>query len=377
MGNLIFFIALVFSQFYIFSSGLPQPAHFLFSLFFIIILFKYLTKKFIKTPATNSLIYFFIYVSLVNFVYFLFFLETGFLVSTIYILFGLFVFYAVYYYLILYPNAIINVIKSCFIGIISLFMLSVFSFGRFDFFPRYNAFFNDPNQMAFWTLSVSSVFFLLSSIKKINISLIIIIFFATIFIVFRTGSRSALLGLTPLILGVINLYKSSFNNKYVKFVALLFFISLIGTSVYLVYSMDEVQFVIDRFTSTDYDDQLSVRGYTRFKDFPQYLFFGAGQGLEYRFDSEHEMHSTWAGILFYYGIIGMLIFTLFVLKIFLNLTFSQKLIFLTPFFYGFSTFSARTPVFWLVYSVSFYIMNHKKARINNVSKPNFNFYEKI
>jgi hypothetical protein len=369
MANFLLLIALVCSQFYVFPSGLPQPAHILFSIFFLVVFVKFLRTKIAKTNPTSILFYFFIYISLVNFSYFLFFSEVDFLVSSIYILFGLLVFYAVYYYLIFYSNGVNYLLYSSFIGIIILFVFSVLSIGRFDFFPRYNAFFNDPNQMAFWTLSVSSVFFLLSSIKKVNILFIIILFFATLFIVFRTGSRSALLGLTPLILGVLNLYKSSFDHPITRFLALFIFVSLISVVVYYVYFLDEVQFIIDRFTSTDYDDQLDVRGYNRFSKFPEYLLFGAGQGSDYRFDSEHEMHSTWAGIFFYYGIIGLTIFLIFLTKIFFNLSISQKLIFLTPFFYGFSTFSARTPIFWLVYSVSFFIIHIKfnTQKVNIVS----------
>ena len=46
--------------------------------------------------------------------------------------------------------------------------------------------------------------------------------------------------------------------------------------------------------------QLEVRGYLRIIQYPQYLFFGAGQGMDERFDNinGYEVHSSFAGVLF-------------------------------------------------------------------------------
>jgi hypothetical protein len=60
----------------------------------------------------------------------------------------------------------------------------------------------------------------------------------------------------------------------------------------------------------DNDDSLEGRGYDRILKYPYYLIWGAGEGLNYRFESNKELHSTLGNILFSYGIIGFGLFLL-------------------------------------------------------------------
>ncbi len=68
--------------------------------------------------------------------------------------------------------------------------------------------------------------------------------------------------------------------------------------------------VTQRFESIgkDPDDSLEARGYDLVWRYPEYLIFGAAEGTDYRFGRKVEIHSTFAAVLFYYGLPGMALF---------------------------------------------------------------------
>jgi len=137
-----------------------------------------------------------------------------------------------------------------------------------------------------------------------------------------------------------------------------------------------------RFVERDSDDSLEGRGYDRIWKFPACLLFGAGEGATDRFASKcyflGEIHSTWAGLLFNYGIIGFALFMAFLCSIFRNL--KDKRFFallLGPFIYGFFTYNLRNWYFWvglaIIYSSSFMGTRHlRKPVINDIvqARPN-------
>jgi len=129
-----------------------------------------------------------------------------------------------------------------------------------------------------------------------------------------------------------------------------------------------------RFVERDADDSLEGRGYDRIWKFPIFLLFGAGEGATDRFASKcyflGEIHSTWAGLLFNYGIIGSTLFLAFIWSIFRSL--KEKRIFaltLGPFIYGFFTYNLRNWSFWVglavIYSSSFMWRGHLRKHVIN------------
>jgi hypothetical protein len=95
--------------------------------------------------------------------------------------------------------------------------------------------------------------------------------------------------------------------------------------------------------------QLLVRGYIRFVEAPQFLLYGAGQGGDDRFGEfegyVYEIHSSLAAVLFYYGILGLILFLAFIWKLF---PIKHNLLFLSPLFvYGLFTYGLRAPYFWI------------------------------
>lgn len=367
MKYVLWLLAISASQFYIFKSGVPQPAHLvIIALFFY---YFYYSKQIVINIFSYNYVapigFFVLYAILINTIFGSINLDFSFVFSSVYFLFGLLTLVATFFSLVKDSNNVKPIMFSLYAGLLLLFIFSFLKVGRFDFFPRFNAFFNDPNQMAFWALCVSSSFFLLSSVYKTNVILVASSFVMLVFIILSSASRSALVGIIPVLLGLVILNKDYFTSISAKIVGIFFAFTFISYFIYSISGMEQTQYLMDRFVTTETDQQLSDRGYDRFSSYFEYLLFGAGQGADFRFNSTHEIHSTWAGVLFYYGFIGFSFFIYFLIKIFISLSLAEKLIFLSPLMYSFSTFGARTPIFWVFIAVAIFIAYQRGRSFDN------------
>jgi hypothetical protein len=252
------------------------------------------------------------------------------------------------------------------LSLLSLALLWVAGIGRYDYAPRSNAFFNDPNQMAFWALCICCSYFFLN-IKAIKTWQILAVLSLTFVILLSSASRSALVGFSFIILGVILTFLKDFKTslRFIVIIIPILILLVLFTGIDYILEQENIKFMVDRTEATDIARQSEVRGYTRLINYPEYLFLGAGHGGDYRFNATHEIHSSWAGLIFYYGIPGTLTFLLFLYSLASKLPLNLKAFFCAPLLYGFSTFGIRTPVFWLFLSiVALYILN-KKRNLNN------------
>ncbi|MDF3833485.1 hypothetical protein P3W85_11065, partial [Cupriavidus basilensis] len=245
---------------------------------------------------------------------------------------------------------------ASFSGICFLVVCYFFGLGEYKFPPRYNGFFNDPNQMAFWVLCCYSMFCL---VVMERVGLKLVLFFACTLVVFASMSRSALVGLVLISAGVLfNLLakpggRRRSNGSLISKI-LLVSVMLAGGVIFISSLGDVSQAMFDRFSDADLGEQADIRGYGRILNFPEYLVFGSGQGLDERFNSPVEIHSTWAGLFFYYGLFGLISFLIFVFLVMRRLSLDQNLIFLGPLFYSFSTFGLRSPIFWVFACVAIF-----------------------
>lgn len=343
----LLFISLGFflSQFYIFSSGLPQPAH-------IFIIFSFLLSGIlynkIKIGESRNLIIFVVYATFIN-IFFTFLIgDLSYIVSTIYWIFNLILFLVLVNLNILNIKKLFHYLKFIIpLSLIINIIIWAVGAGRYDFNPRYNGYFNDPNQMAFWVLCSCAIGLILFN----NLKLKIIIYSLSFFLILLTMSRSATIGFLILTLGLVFQHKSRLDLKIIfSLISLLIAIA----SFFILLHFGFLDNIVTRFSEgiDSSDQQASDRGFTNLIDYPQYLLFGAGQGAYYLFSSSnHEIHSTWFAVLFYYGVIGFFLFVSFLYNIFKRLDFAEKIIFLGPMFYGFFTYNARTLAFWFLVAV--------------------------
>lgn len=342
------------SQFYFWSSGVPQFSH-IFIMGAILLLFSKSSK--INIEYSNIILLFVAYAICVNFAWYLIILDSSYMMSTVYWIFNLLFF-------LLMTN--LNQVQINFFYEKLLFLIPfsyiveiiiwAINLGRYDFEPRYNGLFNDPNQMAFWVLSSCAIYLYISgsNFKKI------IVYFLALFLILLTMSRSASIGFLMLTLGLIFSQKGDLNKRIFVFIGTLV---IFGSLSYFLYSLGVFDSIVLRFIEglDQRDSQVEGRGLFNFLDYPQYLIFGAGQGAHWLYNpTGNEIHSTWLGILFYYGIIGISLFLIFLYQIFKKLSLSNKMIFLGPMLYGFTTYSARTLIFWFLLAAFLIFSNNNK-----------------
>jgi len=183
--------------------------------------------------------------------------------------------------------------------------------------------------------------------------------FLALFLILLTMSRSASVGFLMLTLGLIFSQKGDLNKRIFVFIGTLVFF---GSLSYFLYNLGVFDSIALRFIEglDQRDSQVEGRGLFSFLDYPQYLIFGAGQGAHWLYNpTGNEIHSTWLGILFYYGIIGISLFLIFLYQIFKKLSLSNKMILLGPMLYGFTTYSARTIIFWFLLAAFLLFSNNK------------------
>ena len=363
----IFLIGVLTLQFYLYKSGTLQPSHiaFLVSLLIIVIL-----QGFSKSLITNKhfirLVYFILITLFINTSFAITHFNFDFIMASSYYIFGIIVTYLIFFILMksTYQNILVTLL---FITLILLLVLWYFGYGNYEFRPRYNGFFNDPNQMAHWALCTLVMIVLLNDKNKLinYISLIM-----TMFIILLSLSRSGLLGLFVVSFIIFLPNKKNiiiiFTIIFSCFIILYFF----KFSESLIF--ENFDSLITRFIESDFGDQADARGYNRLFQYPEYLFFGSGQAEDYRFKSDFEIHSTWMGILFYYGIFTLTYFIYILYKLFSNLNIFKIGIIMGPLIYGFSTFGLRTPIFWMLIGVIIYKSTNnnyttlKKLSVHNV-----------
>lgn len=347
--------------YYIFPSGSLQPSH-IFLLCFSALLFYHQRGHVILKQNLYSLLFLNIYMFFINSVYVLFYQDINFLLFNMHMILNLIVYFSFSNFFLKENDKfklerIFTIVFA--MAIFIMFLSWLLGFGEYKYYPRYNGFFNDPNQMAFFVLCAMSICFLL---VKSSIFYLIILIFGS-FLIVLTASRSALVGLILLCVSCI-FFLSKNNKAFVyKLMFCFFAFSLVlFFGLQSMFDMEVVLNVLDRLGSTDLDEQADIRGYTRILNYPEYLLFGAGQGLDMRFGSAVEIHSTWAAFLFYYGVIGLSVFILFLFNIFRWLTIYEKILFLAPMLYSFSTFGARTNIFWIFLAV-FYVVSLRNRGI--------------
>ena len=356
LSKFFYFIGVIFIPFYIFPSGGIQLS----DLFFLISLLIFLTSKesyllFNELKYSSKLIYlriFIFWAFIVNLSVFLFWFQTDTLLSS---------FYYVYNYLILLltlaffrlgGNSFLTITYySFFISIILVFLFAILNLDYLfadKYFFRRAVTFNNPNQLGYWALMAMTVLFILKKILSLNK----VKYFNIIFV----------LGvLMTLYLSIISLSKASTISiiiliilNSIKNFKIILFLSFISIASFSYIELEEDNFISrisERLSDVGSasDDNLEGRNYDRIWKYPEYVFLGAGEGtIDERFYKDNEIHSTIGTIIFSYGFIGFLMFSLFLFSCLREDKYSF-LFFLIPLLsYSITHMGLRSKIFWII-----------------------------
>ena len=237
---------------------------------------------------------------------------------------------------------------------------------------RYMGTFNDPNQLAFF-IFCCYVFIQISHIKT-GSRTFILDEFAALFVILQTASTGMLAGfclvLFPKVLMSVrrSLKRISFKKSGLFIVCVCLAALIPGGIFYVSNSGDNSRdtFVLERIeqkfqkvlgTKTGKDDFndsiIADRQLDKLLLYPEKILYGAGQGNFERFDraiSANEIHSSFPGMLFYYGIGPFVVLLAWVFGNFKR-GWNNPYLLLIFFAYFAETFTLtnqRQPLFWMM-----------------------------
>jgi hypothetical protein len=119
----------------------------------------------------------------------------------------------------------------------------------------------------------------------------------------------------------------------------------------------------------DGDNGLDGRNYTRLFKYPKYLIFGAGEGKIERFSENGlEIHSTFANIIFSYGIFGSIIFMIPLLNFIKRKAFMITLLLCSYYFFTLVHNTLRWPLFWIIPYLLYIIPLPKNKNYDLINK---------
>lgn len=395
-GYVLIFFTIIISPFYFYSSGFPQPGH-------IIMLLAAATLIFLNRLACINLIkknligvLFLSLVAAINIIYASIYFDPEFILSTVYWLYGAAILLAVM--IIAQNQSIILWTHRLILVKLGLIVLAyLIGLGSYTWWPRYEYFFNGPNQLAYFVICLLLVYLAIGD-GRLKVGLYLA-YALTTFIVITTGGRSAYLAAIPLILVILWMARRRVIDLVVLAIiplAILMSFKPLCLPLYMPSSVGNQKInctnekstkdlnnvsintlarINDLDTKKDAPDHKSIhlqllsRGYTKVIDHPHYFLFGAGQGRDERFGEVggyvYEIHASLLAVLFYYGILGLLLFLLFIWRLFEH---KKNLLFLAPLFvYGLFTYGLRSPYFW--FALGFLalmpeLLNSKKDTLN-------------
>ena len=327
-NNIIFF--LLFSVFflmpvYVFPSGGGQLVDIPIILISIYTVITFKTKFDLTKSGVIILAAYVFWATLVNLIHFFIGAETYLLKVIIQILYSFIifgVFTIVFKDILLYNKKSIVLVLSLVIMLLPLFLFT----GQYDanketmsFFVRNALSFNNPNQLAYFAILLYSMIIILYmylteyDLNKLQVTIVrtvsVIIFLLTHFLILCSASRAGILGV--LMLDSIVLWQI----KKIVFLIISLCIILLTISLY-VNIIPDIEFselrIVNKFSEQDIGKSLSKRIVQRFySNVPDWktLIYGSGKTIPdgYR----REVHNGFIEIFVAYGMIGFLLFNMF------------------------------------------------------------------
>jgi hypothetical protein len=332
--------------YYLFPSGGFQPAAGLLVCVFVTLLFT-APKQFKFSLSMKILIFYTFYASAVNTFWYVNTYNES-LSEHLYItIFGTFIF-------ITLGNVFNHFTRSdakMFIAVIAITLATQAALLTFGLVKdvgggRQIIWFNNPNQLGYFCVLSATLAIVTSYYYKIKSLIIpIVIIGLGIYLTAFTVSRAAL-GALALYIPIILFFSTTLSIfKKVIIIIILSISSVFVTDLYL---QSETYAALERRIERSQDKvtetTAEARHFDRLWEYPDYLAFGAGKGAYERFGKPQEIHNLFLSVLFSYGVIGLLLYLAFWLKIVPNL---QVWIYMAPVLvYNMTHYGGRVIVFW-------------------------------
>ena len=332
--------------FYVFSSGKPQPADFgLLALFVLPAIPFFFRQTFWvgeQTEPVRALAAFVVVVVVVNVIWSVLTSDSEFLMSTSYYIFNLFVLGAVIGWGERSGDGFVAGTGWFAAGSLALqFVLSLVLSEQMAA-NRLTLFFNNPNQLAYFCLGALTLVMLAASAVPMPRWLPLVAAGLAGVLIFRSYSRAALMGVAILL--VVSLVR-----RPVVVISLV--IAALAAASYFELQTEDpmLEARLAPVLEGDVGDYFEDRGVERIFDHPEYVLFGAGEGLHIRFHPlALELHSSLANVVFSYGIAAVLCMLWFAFSVTKTLPASVSSLLLPTALYGLFHNGLRFRIFWIV-----------------------------
>lgn len=294
----LWFLFLICTPVYLFSSGGFQMAHVPLLILTLAIIFRNRLFFFNNVP-TKAFLGFTSYAVLINF---LFFLNSGtedtsFLIHCLYLLFNIMTL-GVSFRMGSTPKGMnVTYWALLFIGVVQVGAFAVIGMNYGS--VRYMAFFNNPNQLAAWGCMALVLVACMKKVAVVSVLKFLMMAGVCILLVLLTGSRAGTLTIACVLLIVFWRVPLWIKISIGLFAVLAF--------SWVIPFIEDTTF-FSRTTALSEENVGDDRLWSRVWEYPLYNFLGAGEGGLDRFDVPNEIHSTFLAVLFCYGIPGLLLF---------------------------------------------------------------------
>lgn len=214
-------------------------------------------------------------------------------------------------------------------------------------------FFNNPNQLAFFSLLGVSSLLVLSRMTLRVKPHVILALLSGVLGIFAAASLAAIVGFCLVLIGylVANLQpKKLFRFSII--LSLLFIVSLLADDKTMTGIANNV-YNRSLVAEGKFDSIGEERNYDRISAFPEYTLLGAGEGHLERFYpyDKNEIHSSFGNLLFAYGIPGLVLFLALLFSIVKNSPLPIWFVVAGPIVYSLTHMGLRTTLFWIFLAI--------------------------
>jgi hypothetical protein len=338
---------------YVFKSGLPQPGDLFILPLVPIVLWRWngtLSPK--VAGAFRALLWFTAWVVAVDYTWmfltgnFALWGPDSFLLYPIYYIYNTLIFLMAVVLYRRHGDLFIRVTVMVLVGTVFVQALTgiVLQSGK-----RGALFFNNPNQLGYFSLLVATLIAMTHRRLKMQLLTSSSAMVCCGFLALLSASRAAVGGIAILL---ALLFFS--NPKVILVTGLATFTLIIAGPLSSTFENAE-----DRIENRSRGSQRTFfeeRGYERISEHEQYLLLGAGEGGFTRWDDvQHvrhmEIHSSAGTILFSYGIVGSLLFLVFVWRVVRRAPRRLLLLLLPPFLYTIAHHGLRFTALWVLLAI--------------------------
>lgn len=369
VSYLLFLLFCLTKPFYVRYYGMPEPSDYILVLTFMV----WLGEKRGDVPFRVNNRWMLLFVGALTFInlsYWFIFGTFDLLYSTAYFFYSLMV-------IVMFADLMLSLpFKKSLLWVLLfniLLQVLIFRSGKGRYFAdiRYMGTFNDPNQFAFFLFSSFLIIYILSfhipfKRRSFSVALVSFSFLVMLYLVVQSSSTGIFSGVLSFAAFYVIYFVFSKRTPGRVVLRLLFIgasvgvIALILSGGFIRLLASSNNFMVLRITeklgklsSGGIANIFIERGIDKVFSYPEYLFFGAGDGAYGRFlGSMFEVHSTFLGLMFCYGLLPFAAFAAWLAGTLRRPAFSMLPPLLALFIESFFLVNFRQPTFWMIILLS-------------------------